>query len=947
MRRAVALLFLTGCATPNAVPRFSQSVATSFVREQPRKLVTDDAEIYFPESARPQALRLAAQLKECAAGLRRTQRRPIEHDRALVFLTTANLGNAYVTGFSGGEPLHAVIPVRTTGDFMTLVLNVPVADTSTIACHELTHYLQFEQVRGAWWFVNLVLGKVFQPQSFLEGWFLEGLAEFYEGRLKRGSGRPSNPLYRGLFDSVLASREGGLRGGDLSAWQRDFYPWGGGYLGGLPFVEYLAATYGEGNLWELVSAQGDSVVSPLFVGLRFRDVFGKTLNDLYQEWGESLRVASHARERPLNQQVRVRSAGAFARLASHPSGVLAVIADDRDELTSLRVYEPDGALRFTQTLADFFPERTLMAPSATGVSGLSFDAKGQRLYAIIESPSALGDVMGVLVEWDAHSGERLRSWPGLIGSGGGISPDGEHFLFVEAADDTSRLVELRLSTGTRRIVLSEPGSVSYAMPSYSPDGARIAYARWTGAGFDLFVLEEGHTKALTHDGAFNVAPRWASTTSVLWLHAHQGRAQVHRVDVETLAMEVVSDAPYAAFDPAPLEQGFAFLNRDAEGFSVDVVQSPTSTVTHASEEPAPVPPLSNVEGVESDASALESFFVPQLRLPSFTFGFDSSGNFLQRYSLGLEGKDRLSRHVWAALGLVDLPGPEGGAALTYRNLMLASWTVSGSASLFRRSAATTARGRVSASRTFFDTPASLFASAIGLWKGPAFARYFGLGASFSYFAGASTPNAGLRSGLGLRGEATFYPRGVGSTADVLDVGTTAFIALPLPFLRRQTFTVGVTARALEGAPAGALQLGGLGAPGYAASIGEQPSTVRLPFFVPAAFAESVRGYEDASVAANHAVIGEAAWRYAFVIDRGVPSILAVLPSFFVRQIDAEAFGTAAWSDSAGAPWLRAVGGKVSVRLAVAEQLPVTLYYQGAYRFDLRVPSLHTFGVSFE
>ena len=50
----------------------------------------------------------------------------------------------------------------------------------SVACHELTHYVQAEQIAGLPWLVNAALGQALTPQVGLDRWFSEGLAVYYE-----------------------------------------------------------------------------------------------------------------------------------------------------------------------------------------------------------------------------------------------------------------------------------------------------------------------------------------------------------------------------------------------------------------------------------------------------------------------------------------------------------------------------------------------------------------------------------------------------------------------------------------------------------------------------------------------------------------------------------------------------------------------------------------------
>ena len=160
------------------------------------------------------------------------------------------LNNAFVSPrFSGYETL-AVVPTYNTLDSFSLEFGLP-PDPATIGCHEITHYVQFEQVAGFAWFWNM-FGQVYTPQIGLDPWFAEGLAVYYETKLQPGTGRLMWPFWRGAFAAGFAGKR--FNGGDLSVFQRDFHA-GSYYLAGSQFVRFLADRYGEDKLWKLMHVQ--------------------------------------------------------------------------------------------------------------------------------------------------------------------------------------------------------------------------------------------------------------------------------------------------------------------------------------------------------------------------------------------------------------------------------------------------------------------------------------------------------------------------------------------------------------------------------------------------------------------------------------------------------------------------------------------------------------------
>lgn len=942
--------------------RFSQEVAASFARSPMRKLTTAELEVYYPEGSAQAAQQVAARMNDCVVKLRAKTRTQRPRERALVYLTDANFNNAYVSGQGDGEPLHTLNPLYATNEGFHLN-GLGTAAIGDIGCHELLHYVHYEQVEGFWRLVNAVFGAIVPPQFYLERWFTEGLAQYYEGRLGSAVGRPHSPLYRAELASGLAARGGWIGAGDLSLAQRELVPSSGAYLTGLHFIEYLARTHGEDKLWELIDMQGRSVLIPFGVALRFKAVYGVSLGALIDDWSLESQAATVERKRPEDQKTIVEAVGYAARLASAPDGTLAVISAGRDEVDMLRLLEPDGTVRAQQRLARFIPIREFVSAGPGQTSGMSFTADSRWLYLMNDDVTALGDSRAQLWKVDAQTGELVRIWQDVGGMGGAIHPSGDRYLFIELSPGRSELVELDLATGKRTPLTTQGQNVTHAAPAWAPDGKRIAFSRLSPRGWDLWLREaDGSQRALTEDGAFNYGPKWIDADRILFLREADGRAQAHQLDLITGAIAIVTDAPFSAFDVTPLPgHQLAFLDREGWNWSIAIAPlTPRATVTLAAvpvEAAAAQPPL--IVEADEPYDPWEGIFTPLLRLPAVVdFSIDCL-NCRPRhaYSFLLAGRDRLSFHNWAIAASIGFPNFDYGVSAYYENQTQAPWSFSVAGGYDTRATIdvllgpghlSTTSAALSVSRSFFTTPLGL--SFGGFHQANTFRGdfyYFGPSVGFDYFAGEGTVYGGLKRGLGLRGRLSVFPRGL-SSFSVVDIEAGLTIGIPLPLLKRHSLILVVDGRSLEGAPDGALQVGGVGSGFNVFTFNAREGTGVGPDIpLPHSFVLPVRGYEDYAVRANKAIAGVARYRYPFVIDRGFASIFYVLPSLFFRQVDLDVFGAAALTNSARHPWLRAVGASVSLRTLLAGAVPISIYYRFAWRLDEGLLPLHSVGFSFE
>lgn len=952
-----------GCAS--ASPRFSQPIAASFAHQPMRELKTDQLDLYYPASRHPEAVRVARRLSACLAILRRLPVSKAKRPRLLAYLTTANFDNAFVQPAVLGYPQQMVLPQHMSLEMFNL-LGLGDSEIGDISCHEAVHYVQMQQTGGLWKAVNEVFGDVITPNIFTESWFLEGLATHYEGRLGKKNGRSNSPVWRGMFDSLVAMRHGHIRAADLSPFSPLSTPFGGSYLVGNHFVDWLAKRYGEKKLWELIGLQGRSVFSPFGVTLRFDAVYGKTLGGLLDEFGDALAKGAPP-ARPKDQRVLVKRLGPFPRMAVGHSGEIAAITDRRDEVVRLDLFDPDGHLRVSRRLQPILPFRSHIAADPELASGLSFTADGRWLYLMMADVSEVGDDLTRLWKVDARTGEIVQTYGPFSGLGGSIRPDGKVYVYVKLSGDTANLMAFDLASGKQTALTHFTGRVTLGAPAWDPSGTRLAFAAWTGQGFDLYVrLEDGWLRRLTHDGRFNYSPRWVDEDHLVFLREVNGLSQVAELDLAEGTVRVVTNAPFATLDPGPLPGGkIAFLDREGDSFGVDVVPlsgaGPVSKLAATVSTPPavgaiggpPPPPLPS--HTDTAYSGWDHLFIPNLRAPILWLGDDPNGKLRLAGAIGLQGHDRLGWHNWA-IDLGYFPGESGPSIdLSYVNEQLAPWTIAAQASRANVTDAveslTDYVGVIGVGRAFWTTPLNFALE--GLWRRDQYlgqvthTRLFGASVSSSYFAGQSTFYGGTQWGLGLSGSATMFPRVFGSDFDVADLRGEIDFDMPLPFTTRHGLQLSVVGRGLPGGVPGLLRVGGTGAglfswrntPGYA----EPWSGAGLPGV---SFTEPLRGYEDTSLRTHDVAIFNAQYLLHVPLEWGSTSVLWLLPSLYVPELDFSAFFSAARTfgppDSA---WHRAVGAEVDLTGIFGGEVPVTLFYQFAYRLDDGLPPLHILGIA--
>jgi hypothetical protein len=963
---ALVASLASGCATLS--PRFTPAVTASFAHQDVRKLQTPSLELYYPALRRAEALRVASRLEGCIAHLRTLTLSEEPRARLVVYLTTAHFDNAYVQPPFLGLPPQMVVASQMNLELFDL-FDFGTNGIADITCHEATHYVQFQQNDELWWLVDLVFGDVYAPNFLPESWFLEGLATFYEGRLDKSVGRPHSPLWRGLFESIVAARGGKLEPGDLISVNREFLPVGANYLVGEYFVKWLARTYGDDKLWQFVELQGHSWFSPLGVTLRFKEIYGLSIGALLAEFAKDLARTAEGRRRPENQQVVDASLGYFARATTSADGRMAVVTAGVDSVAELRIRGPDGQLLLRHALAQLLPGRPYIATSPLNVSGLSFSPDGRRLYLVLADVAVDGASTPRLLELDSATGDTLRLWDGLEGFGGSLTPDGKSYLYVESQGDTANIQRLDLDSGARRALTHFTGNVTLSGPRASPDGKLVVYSRRSDDGFDLWLLaQDGTTRPLTEDGRFNYDARWVDSSTLLSLREVDGRAQVARLDVKTGTVDVVSDVPYGALDPSPLPGGrLAVVNRDGYGWTLDTLPmpqrpSPLPSLAGADDDGPQLPPLPEHPGLpgsvllarDAPAPTLEDFFIPTLRTPFFEFSTRSTSSggtqVLPVVGFSLEGVDRLGLHAYAVNLAYETGGPGPSLGVGYGNYQLAPVWLSVVGARAAAQGVVDYSVSFAAQDTFWTTPVTL--SFLLLHRDqassptPLRATLGGPGLSAVFESAESTPYGGVRRGLFLSGETAYYPVG---TLHFGDVGATLGGWVPLPWYARDSLFLSLRGRTLPGAPARLLEVGGVARGLFEVHPGPDRAQAgpNLAVFPNIAFVEPLGGYEDTTLRCDSSFIAGGVYDVPLIIDRGWASVFWVLPSLFLRQADLQAFGNFAWTHDEGWTLHRVAGAAVLLRTTFGGALAVSFYYQFAWRFDDGLGALNTFGLSLE
>ena len=945
-----------GCGPPQ--PRFPSEVQASLAGSDMRRLETARFIIYYPARRRAEIDRFVVHADRCAEALRAAAvvRRDGERDKIVIAMPEVAFNNAFVLAPEQGYEQVAVIPTMSTIDLSTEYGLLP--DPAFVACHELVHYVQFQQTAGFWRFLDTVFGELYTPQLGYDPWLFEGLATHYEAKLAPSGGRPAWPIFTGMFAAAYAGER--VTGGDLSEYGRRSSA-GQHYLVGTMFIRFLTERYGEQPLWTAIGAEARALTGWFFTGT-FKDGFGVSFGDLLDQFDAWRAATFPVRSRPAGQR-ELATVGNDARYARGRDGTEAWVADDVDVPSRLVVRGPDGTREAEIDLVDVLPPRTLVQAEPILVSGLSVTGDGGEVWLTVIDRATTYQVPRLL-RW--RRGEsRLTELSDSLGPGATIDPAGATYYYCAVDGDRWSLAAWDVQRDQRRTVVEmAPGTYVLGAQS-SADGARLIASVWDGTAFVAWVIDAA-TGARLAELRGPGTPIWdASFTDdgrAMYLGVIDGRFQV-MVDGHA-----ATDAPYAVLAARAAGGTIRLLNRERWSWTLDEVALPARPGAAVDAPPVaaalPAPSLpSSAPGVaplpatsDEPYSAWDHFFVPQLRSP---FVYVASDNATPHLGAILAGGDRLELQRWSIAGYVQPPDSltnqvHGGAEADYLNAMVAPWQIRATAGFvdWVDTVATTdpalslteqrrnRYGGLALSRVWRDELATSisgqFAEDTVEFAGelPVLRRLGGAYASVAWASAEATRYTGARRALYVSGWLGYDPSSLSSFAgDIYDVRGAISTILPLPLGRRHRLTVGLRGRALiSNEDSGLLQLGGfavLDALYTASSSSADPPEFddqRLPPNF--RLREQMLGYEDYAITTDRAAIADISWRYPWIIDRGAAATLGFLPASFVRELDFALFATGA-VDRAAAQHA-AAGGAITLNFVLL-RFPLLLDYQIARR----------------
>ena len=567
----------------------------------------------------------------------------------IVLTDVADISNGYATPLPTNRiVIFAKPPVDDQGlqhyrDWLDLVIT-----------HELAHIFHLDRGGRVSRGLRALFGRVplswpFFPALDMPRWNIEGLAVEFESR-GTASGRQHGSFHEMIVrTAVLEDAFDPIDrvSGDTPIWpgpQRV-------YIYGSLFNDYIARKYGPQAQKEIAAKTSGSFLPPTLMANRIgKRALGESFTNVYRDWRNELTAkyraqADSLRAAGLTQSERVTTAG---RYALHPR-----ISEDGTRLAYASEVGHDVA---RTTVIELPSGRVVWSKRRNGLGPADF-AAGHTLFT---------------TQYDFTDRYALRSDLVRVDANGEARVTDEARVQEVDVDRAGRIVGVELVPGSSRVViLDDRGSVvrhvtpiaygvDWSLPRWSPQGDRIAVARWQQGGkYDVVVLDTTGrvVQQITDDEAVDAAPAWSPDGRyIVFSSDRTGITNLYAYDLQRSQLRQITNVLGGAFHPEITPDGRTLYFSAYHGDGYHLERMPFDASSWRA--PAPVHlasahrPRTSLDSaavltVPAEVSTPQSYSPWRTLRPHFWLPYGSSGEVIGEFiGAATAGFDLLQRHEY-------------------------------------------------------------------------------------------------------------------------------------------------------------------------------------------------------------------------------------------------------------------------------------------------------------
>ncbi len=648
-----------------------------------------------------------------------------------------------------------------------------------LIAHEYTHILHLDNKSGLPAIINLIFGKLLNPNMANPHWLIEGYAVYFESQESAG-GR----LRSAIFDMYMRADvlAGKMQSLDEMTNTTSHWPYATSwYLYGAHFMQYLADRFGNRIFGAIAYLYGRRLI-PFGLNTVMKQVSGYDYPALYEDWKKFLQKRYQLQKeavtkQPLTEGKRLTHAGGshdFLRVS--PNGNYAYFVRTNSTTTP-------GIYRIDTTTAK---EELLVRGDSCGGIDLSLDGTELiiSLPTIQKSHFLWHDLFIYRIGSNKPMERITQSERAVMPAFG---PNKRFVAYVQYQFGKTRLVLLDRRLNKVSYPTEKEHFDEIFDPTFSPDGRFIVFVgHRLNHPKDLFMFDRisGKTIQLTNSPDIEMNPRFSSNDWLYFSSDKSGIYNVYRMNIHTKTVQRVSNVINGAFSPAPTNGSLMYIGYTTDGYDVYKYDYPP----HFEPIPAPSPSFRTAINLNSKPNATIEISKPRnySPFPSVyphvwipTAGADHAGATI---GINIKGADATMEHLWsfeADYGIESRMVSFAGGYSNFSTPFNLSLSMSHSSQRLKDAAVLDGK-KIDFSETFYNLSAGAsysFGSKSRFVYSPDYSYRIGLSYSISHTKGINSfqfepdsgelrlPETGLNSGISLYlsyGDNDYQPQAIGT-----------------------------------------------------------------------------------------------------------------------------------------------------------------------------------------